>query len=104
MARKSRLDVIKEKFGGKWSYDQHNRFVWNCSDGRSIVKQRNCNCWATNSAICNCKNVFIMRDAGKNYEVDIDDNAIYEFNGTSTVLIKDRKKKRSSYRPRFKDD
>lgn len=97
MARKSRLDVIKEKFGGNWSYDQHNRFVWTCTDGRSIIKHRDCNCWATNNAICSCRNVFLMREGVKTYEVDIDDKCVYELNGTSSVLIKNRKKRRSDY-------
>jgi hypothetical protein len=90
MARKSRLDVIKKNFGGKWVYDQHNRFIWNCSDGRSIVRQRNCNCWAFNDGVCDCKIAYMMRDGSKIYEVDINDPKIYELNGAFSVPLKYR--------------
>lgn len=85
MARKSRLDVIKERYPGKWKYVPENRWVWTCSDGRQVVRQRNCTCWVFNSGKCNCPVVYMMQDAGKNYVIDIDDDAIYYLNGKNTV-------------------
>lgn len=81
MARKSRLTVIKEKFGGKWEYDKKDG--WNCTDGRRIYKEFSCNCWLWGLK-CECEPKYILVDRSGNKEVNLDDPKIYRLNGINT--------------------
>lgn len=91
MARKSRLDVIKEKLGGKWKYDHIHRW-WNCTDGRQVTREVVCNCWVWGKD-CNCQPVFMLLDKSGKHQVDLDHPKIYDLNGKNSKKKEHRKKR-----------
>ena len=91
MPRKSRLDVIKEKFGGKWTFDYASK-NWYCKDGREIVRIKDCSCWLFNSEKCLCPVYYEMRGDGPPHPVEIEDPAMYYLNGRDSTPKHLRKK------------
>jgi hypothetical protein len=82
MPRKSRLDIIKQRLGGKWTYDRMGS--WHCTDGRRIYRSVTCECWMWENVVCNCPVKYVLVEGTKEREVDIDHPSVYRLNGKST--------------------
>lgn len=87
MPRKSVSDVLTERHGGKWTFDRKTSDRWHDLDGRVVVREKKCMCWAIpdRKGPCRCPVSYVMHDQDGNKEVvDLSDPRIYRLNGAST--------------------
>ena len=86
MPRKSRADVLTERYGGKWTFRPRPHVDWVSDDGRRVRRHVDCRCWAipNHRGSCQCPVSYILCDSDGERAIDISDPRCYAKDGTWT--------------------